>query len=144
MEAARAELIRNLYTPTATFGEFRIFGIDGSILFSCLTLEDVVRPFGVKVKHSTAIFAGLYQITANRSPKFRRVLPYVIGTFGFTGIRLHPGLNIRNTSGCPLIGTKIDQKREEIFGGSQIEEELVALLKGKTIPFEVKNGLQVG
>lgn len=144
MKAARAELIRTKYTPTGSFGEFRVFGEDGSILFFCLILEDVVRPFGVKVKHSTAIFAGTYRLTANRSPKFKRVLPYVIGAFGFTGIRLHWGRTIRSSSGCPIIGTKIDEKREQIFGGEGIIDELVSILKGREIPFEVKNASQVG
>ena len=144
MNVERVELTRTKYTGAGSFGRLKVFGTDGSVLFSCLTMEDVVRPIGIKVKGETAIFAGTYEIEVNRSQTFGRFLPYVIGSFGFEGIRIHAGNNLGNTSGCVLIGTKIDPSKNWIEGGSKIIDELTEILNGGRFLFEVKNGFQIG
>ena len=70
--------------------------------FLCDTLEDKVRE--VKIMHQTAIPAGRYEVIVTMSPKFRRELPRIVDVPGFTGILIHAGNSINDTSGCILVG----------------------------------------
>jgi hypothetical protein len=72
--------------------------------FECHTLEDVVRPDGVKVWGETAIPAGRYRVTITYSPKFKQEMPLVHDVPGFTGVRIHTGNTIHDTHGCVLVG----------------------------------------
>lgn len=137
----KIELIRYKYTENATFGKFIVYSNSG-VVFECETMEDVTRPLGVKVKNHTAIFAGNYFVTVTRSGKFKRNLPYIHNTIGFTGVRLHSGNTVKHTAGCPLIGTSVDYANERISGGSTIEKNLTSILKGHTVPISIKNGMQ--
>ncbi len=83
----------------ATIGELSIDGVH-----ECWTLEDVVRPPGVKVPGQTAIPAGRYRVTVTFSNRFQRLLPLVNDVPGFTGIRIHPGNTAADTDGCLLVG----------------------------------------
>ncbi|MDO7885340.1 DUF5675 family protein [Hymenobacter cheonanensis] len=96
-----------------TLGELFINGT-----FFCYTLEDVVRP-GAKVAGETAIPAGTYPVTIERSPTFRMLTPRLHRVPGFEGVLLHPGNGPKDTRGCVLVGfaklpsnTKIYQSRE--------------------------------
>ena len=82
-----------------TLGELTI---DGQHV--CWTLEDIVRPAGEKVAGKTAIAAGVYQITINRSTRFKCLLPLLLDVPGFTGVRIHPGNTQYDTEGCILVG----------------------------------------
>ena len=70
--------------------------------FHCFTLEDAVRP--IKIKHETAIPYGRYLVEVTHSPRFKRRLPLLRKVPNFTGIRIHPGNTIADTSGCILPG----------------------------------------
>lgn len=95
--------------PTYTIG--RLY-VDGEYL--CDTLEDMVRPRGVKVYARTAIPAGEYRVRMDvRSPRFgsrpkyRKYggrLPRLVGVPGFEGILIHPGITAEDTAGCILVG----------------------------------------
>jgi hypothetical protein len=96
-----------------TLGELFING-----KFFCYTLEDVVRT-GAKVAGQTAIPAGEYRVTIERSPTFRMLTPRLHNVPGFEGVLLHPGNGPKDTRGCVLVGfaklpsnTKIYQSRE--------------------------------
>lgn len=95
--------------PSYTIG--RLY-VDGAYL--CDTLEDTVRPRGVKVYARTAIPKGEYRVRMDvRSPRFgsrpqyRKYggrLPRLEGVPGFEGILIHPGNTAEDTAGCILVG----------------------------------------
>jgi hypothetical protein len=74
--------------------------------YVCQTLEDPVRPAGVKVMGDTAIGSGTYRVTITRSQRFERLLPLLHDVPDFTGVRIHPGNTTRDTAGCILVGTQ--------------------------------------
>ena len=80
----------------------------GSTRWWCYTMEDEVRPIGVKIPGRTAIPAGLYTIRLTMSPRFRMRLPLLIGNQEFernwSGVRIHAGNSPKDTDGCILPG----------------------------------------
>jgi len=75
--------------------------------YACQTLEDPVRPEGVKVLGDTAIPSGTYRVTITRSQRWQRMLPILHSVAMFDGIRIHPGNNNKaDTTGCILVGTQ--------------------------------------
>lgn len=89
----------------------RLF-IDGK-LFG-YTLEDPLRPDGVKIQGKSCIPNHTYFVGLSHSPKFGRVMPIIynvkadqsVNVLGvkFTGIRAHDGTGPGHTEGCPLLG----------------------------------------
>jgi len=68
------------------------------------TLEDQVRPAGVKVYGETAIPAGRYPVMITRSSKFNKYLPLLVGVPMFDGVRIHSLNNRKQTMGCIGVG----------------------------------------
>lgn len=95
----RIEVRRTDFTANSTIGDMLVNGI-----FQCYTLEDTVRPDGVKIYGETAIPAGHYEVQLTMSPRFKRVLPLVLDVKNFVGVRIHPGNSARDTEGCILVG----------------------------------------
>jgi hypothetical protein len=93
------EVTRFAFRDTYTIG--RMF-VDGH--YFCDTLEDTVRPDGVKIKGKTAIPAGTYKGGISYSPKFKKNLPYIENVPMFDGIRIHTGNTAIDTEGCILVG----------------------------------------
>ncbi len=60
---------------------------------------------------------GYYRVTVTISPRFGRLLPLLHNVPGRSGIRIHSGLSVRNTSGCICVGKRIT------------EEQITAILK---------------
>ena len=86
-------LLQRLYLKTEyTIGRLSVDG-----LYFCDTLEDRVHDLSCepKIPGRTAIPAGRYEVTVNRSPRFGRDLPRLLDVPGFTGILIHRG----NTAG---------------------------------------------
>lgn len=96
--------------------------------YFCDTLEDEIRQ--VKVMHETAIPAGTYKVTLERSPRFKRILPLLHNVPGFTGILIHSGNTDKHTSGCILVGKST---------GSTLVNSLATLEKLMTILQKPKN-----
>lgn len=100
---------RNRFTELSTTSELTL---DGKLV--CYILEDKDRGLTksmseadtakIKVKKETAIGYGTYEIDLTLSPKFGVWFPLVLGVIGFSGIRIHPGLNSNHTEGCLLPG----------------------------------------
>ena len=93
------KLIRDGLKPGYTTG--KLF-IDGKLF--CYTLEDTVRPQGVKVDGATAIAPGTYRVIISMSPRFKRLMPLLLEVPGFTGVRIHAGNRAEDTEGCVLVG----------------------------------------
>lgn len=85
--------------PKYTIGKL---SIDGH--YFCDTLEDTVRPAGVKIPGRTAIPAGKYQIEITESIRFNRLMPIIKDVPGFSGVRIHSGNTAEDTEGCILVG----------------------------------------
>lgn len=77
--------------------------VDGT--WECWTLEDQLRPRGVKVAAQTCIPSGRYEVKLTFSNRFQRVLPLLLDVPMFEGIRIHPGNTVQDTEGCILVGT---------------------------------------
>ena len=94
-------MVRDDCTDTRTLGTM-VF----PDAYMCHTLEDPVRPAGVKIPGDTAIPGGTYNVTITRSKRFQKMLPLLQNVIGFEGVRIHSGNGIGDTSGCVLVGTQ--------------------------------------
>ncbi|MGI4762501.1 MAG: DUF5675 family protein [Janthinobacterium lividum] len=117
-----------------TLGELFING-----KFFCYTLEDPVRPAGVKVPGDTAIPAGAYRVTVERSPTFRILTPRLHAVPGFEGILLHPGNGPQDTRGCILVGLAKLPSGIKIYKSQEAFEALMGkLLDATTITLTIR------
>lgn len=98
----KIEVTRTTFTENSTIGRMFVDGV-----FQCYTLEDTVRPDGMKIYGETAIPPGEYEVTLTMSPRFRRVLPLLADVKNFVGVRIHPGNSPRDTEGCILVGETV-------------------------------------
>lgn len=127
----KLKLIREEFNDICTIGKLFI-----NDEFFCYTLEDKDRglkdsdplPLIVakKVFGKTAIPKGKYKLIVNESPKFKRVLPRILNTKGFTGVLMHRGNSAEHSLGCILVGFK--KSVNSIFESTQAENKLVNLL----------------
>lgn len=107
-------LKRKFKGNTYTVGDLYI---DGALF--CNTIEDKVRilpllcpdtPQGIgcrckeKVYARTAIPCGTYKIKMQRSPRFKRVLPYLHDVPHFLGVLIHSGNTDADSAGCIIVG----------------------------------------
>lgn len=94
---------RKIFDQNFTGGELFVDGV----LF-CQTIEDTVRKTGVKVPGETAIPFGTYKVELTLSPRFKKVLPELLGVPGFAGVRIHSGNTADDSEGCILVGEATD------------------------------------
>ena len=107
---------RRLFAETYTIGTMFINGER-----FCDTLENKVRT--MKIPKETAIPAGTYRVTLERSPKFGRVLPYLHNVPDFEGVLIHRGNTAADTSGCILVGE--NKVKGAVINSTPYEIELV-------------------
>ena len=115
---------REFFAETYTIGKLYVDGV-----YFCDTLENPVRPEGIKILNETAIPYGTYEVIVNFSPKFKRVLPRLLNVPMFDGILIHRGNSVKDTSGCILVGE--NKVKGMVLNSTPYEEKLVELLKDK-------------
>lgn len=129
------KLIRNKSNKEYTEGKFYI---DGA--YFCDTLEDKDRGLKqsmsvseikkLKVYGETCIPYGTYDVVLSYSPKFKKIMPEVLKVKGFTGIRIHNGVDKNSTSGCVIVGKKWQDGK--VTKSRDTFAELMVKLKGQT------------
>lgn len=105
----KLELVRIAFRDTYTIGKLYIDGV-----WFCDTIEDTDRGLDnsmsvdeilkKKIKGETAIPTGVYKIEITYSPKYKRMMPLLIGVKGYSGVRIHSGNTSKDTEGCLLVG----------------------------------------
>ena len=103
-------LVRKYKKDKYTIGN--LYDEDGNFL--CNTLEDTDRGLSQsmtlpeikqkKIKGETAIPTGTYEIIYTFSPKFKMIMPLLLGIKGFDAVRIHAGNTNKDTEGCVLVG----------------------------------------
>jgi len=127
----KLKLTRIAKKPTYTIGKLYI---DGKYFSD--TLEDTVRPSGMKIPGQTAIPDGIYKVIMSMSNRFKRTLPEILNVPNFSGIRIHRGNTDKDTEGCILVGE--NKEVGKVLNSTQTEQELVLLLKNeKNITIEI-------
>lgn len=105
----KLDLVRIANRPTYCIGKLYI---DGE--YFCDVIEDTDRGLDdsmsvdeilkKKIKGETAIPTGLYKIEITYSPKYKRMMPLLIGVKCYSGVRIHSGNTSKDTEGCLLVG----------------------------------------
>jgi hypothetical protein len=95
----RIRIERKAHKETYTIGKLYVDDV-----YVCDTLEDKVRPDGVKLAGETAIPAGKYLSGLTFSARFQKYLPEIFNVPHFTGVRIHSGNTAADTEGCILVG----------------------------------------
>lgn len=109
------KLIREKPTGDAIFGRLYVDG--GHLVMD--TLEN----------WQYAVPAGFYRLRLTYSPHFKELLPLLDRVIGFarnphsgvprTGIRIHVGNSIEDTTGCILVGNKLQESAFSLDGREQ-------------------------
>ena len=111
------ELVLRRYAPAhgCILGELFING-----KFFCYTLE---RP-------AVAIPGGPYQVLLNQSPKFRKLMPLLVGAHvpASWGVRMHCGTKPADTDACVLVGLAKLPNNTKIYKSVEAFEQLMARL----------------
>ncbi len=139
-------LNRFIRGPEATIGSVSVDGV-----WLCYSLEDAVRddpnpatPQNEgKVYGQTAIPAGTYHVIVNLSPRLKKRMPRLLNVPGFDGILIHKGNDAGDTSGCILIGAKVDSPTR-ISDCSKVFDELFQKIdyaygSGEGVTIEISN-----
>lgn len=116
------QVSRKIYTDKSTIGDIYF---DGE--FICSSLEDTIR--NVKVAKHTAIPAGNYELVLRQSPRYKRMMPYILDVPFFEGIMIHWGNSDLSTEGCILTGLYDPSKPDWIASSRKSFDELYAKIE---------------
>ena len=97
-------LDRKYKKPSYTIGHLYFSTTESKMVYFCDTLEDAVRPYGVKIYGETAIPEGEYKFIISYSPKMKINAPLLLDVPAFNGVMIHPGNSSLDTMGCILVG----------------------------------------
>ena len=124
-------LLRRTYkAKTYTIGRLYIDDV-----YFCDTLEDVIRPDGVKVYGETAMPDGKYKVIINMSNRFKCLMPLLIDVPMFEGIRIHSGNTDKYTHGCILVGR--NKAKGMITESRKTFEKLMTFMHGENMTIEI-------
>lgn len=141
MNTFELKLKRVALKETYTIGKLYVDGV-----YFSDTMEDKVRDTNkdgdledageTKIYGETAIPYGRYKVILNLSPRFRRILPRLMGVKHFDGILIHPGNTAKDTHGCILVG--VNNQVGRVNNSKETFDRLFELLQqaneqGKTI-----------
>ena len=148
------DLWRDVIEENITFGEL----YNPKDEHFCFTLEDAIRPYGIKVYGETCIpetgFDFSYYLRIRNSPKYGKVVAiftdfdgndtYTLnnGGISFTQILGHGGNKTYDTKGCPLVNKNRDSKANNAWGSMKdefVEEVEKYLNKGFDTRLRVHN-----
>lgn len=113
--------------------------IDGA--YFCDTLEDTVRPEGVKIAGKTAIPAGKYPLELTESWRFDCLMPLIKNVPNFSGVRIHSGNTAEDTEGCILVG--LNKVKGKVINSRKTYDKLFKILftaekNGEKLEIEIK------
>lgn len=130
------DLVRTEFSNKSTIGKLAIDGV-----FECYTLEDVIRPDGIKVPGATAIPCGKYEVVITFSNRFKCPLPLILNVPNFSGVRIHPGNDDGDTEGCVLVGQvkQVDRIGQSRAAFGLFFPKLEAALRNSRVFIEVSN-----
>ncbi len=115
----KAELALRRHTPAhgGILGELSLNG-----KFVCYTLERV----------GVAIPADVYQVLLNVSPKFKKLMPLLVGAHvpARWGVRMHCGTKPADSDACVLVGLARMPSGASIYKSVEAFERLMGLLIG--------------
>lgn len=134
-------VVRESFNRNETIG--RMF-IDGRVF--CFTLEDRDRELHQtmtleaiakkKVYGQTAIPSGRYLIRLTYSPRFKKILPQLMGVKGFEGIRIHSGNHHLHTEACIIVGMSRDD--HNVLDSGKAMLKLMPILRLQTEPIFIE------
>lgn len=117
---------------TYTIGKMYINGE-----YFCDTLEDKDRGLTsdmsteqiskLKVYGQTAIPTGTYPVIWNYSNKFNKMMPLLLNTPGYAGVRIHSGNTDKDTLGCILVG--INSQVGKVLNSRDTVNKLYPIIK---------------
>ena len=126
------ELIRHNKNKEYTEGKLYINGV-----YFCDTLENPDRGLyqnmeydvisKLKVDGETCIPYGEYRLFFTMSPKFKKPMPLIHPVKCFEGIRIHPGITVKDTEGCILVGEK--ESEGTLRDSQEVFENLIKLIE---------------
>ena len=130
----KIKLVRIAFKDTYTIGKLYVDGVYFSDtiedkdrgLDDSMTVREILNK---KVKGETAIPTGHYNIEITYSPKYKRMMPLLIGVKGYSGIRIHSGNTAKDTEGCLLVGknTKVGM----VLESRNTYQRLFAMMQGQ-------------
>lgn len=115
MNHAELELRRHAPAHGGILGELYLNG-----QFFCYTLERV----------GVALPLGVYQVLLNQSPKFRKLMPLLVGAHvpASWGVRLHCGTKPADSDACVLVGLAKLPNGSKIYKSVEAFEKLMLAL----------------
>ena len=145
------KLVRTDFTETSTIGTLYVNGVE-----ECFVLEDPDRGLHsgmtlgeinkIKQYGNTAIPYGTYQVVRTKSERFSKakgytvIMPLLLDTPGYAGIRIHVGNYPKDTHGCLLPARKkgINCVIESTKATQQLEKKIEgAIANGEVVTIEI-------